>query len=400
MPKGKVWSNEELFLIRALRPCLNSSEITEVLRILGYSRTHDGISNKSQRLGVYFSGLAYPETQRLRKSQREAIDQVIQRRRVQEAPIISNPIYKPPIYKAERLKASELISELNEMRKEMNIPSAFKTPLPIVREGMSLGALVSDVHMGRRLDDEAGNMIYNMNIARKRLIKYANEIVAAIKYNKAIKELVLCVIGDIADGLDIFPNQNEFLESAPFYQTKASVEVLWEMILIIKNYFPDLPIRIVTTRGNHGRIKSSQVTNWDAIVYQMLEILVDQSHKDIPSNIRVYNSFKRPYQNIEIQGWKYHLRHVAPVQADTNAKKGQFASWYGIHHWDAFCYAHFHHYGIMSWNGKPILRNGSVIGADDYSEELACYDNPNQLIFGVTEKSTACFFEPINLLDN
>jgi hypothetical protein len=54
---------------------------------------------------------------------------------------------------------------------------------------------------------------------------------------------------------------------------------------------------------------------------------------------------------------------------------------------------------IIIWNGKPILRNGSVIGADDYAEELACYDNPNQLIFGVTEKSAACFFEPINLLD-
>ncbi len=393
------WSDEELFLIKVLRPCCQSSEITAILGTLGFQRTHDGISKKAKRLGVSYKGLSYPETQRLTDRQREVVKTTVMQRVPQEAPINPNPCYRQPPMKAEKMRATQLIFELTRMRQEMDLKPCSRVELPVVRDGMSLGILLSDVHLGRKFNDEAGNMTYNMAIARERLIRYAHEIVAALKFNKNVKELVFCIIGDIADGLDIFPNHSEFLEKAPFHQTKAAVEIIWEMLCIIKNEFPDLPIRIPTVRGNHGRIKSTQVTNWDSIVYMMLELLIDTSHQNIPGNIRIYNNFERTFNDINIQGHKYHLRHYAPVQADTNAQMGKFAGWYGIHHWDAFCYAHYHHFGIMSWNSKPILRNGAVIGADYYAEELSVYDDPNQWIFGVTEAKTACFFEPINLLD-
>jgi hypothetical protein len=400
MPQKPRWSDEELFLVRVLRPCCKGSEILEIFRILGYAnRTDTSLRKIASKLGIRYNSLAYPDSKRINNNQKKVIDDVLKKRLPQTPPINPNSCYRQMPMKAEKMKAAQLIKELSEMRYELDLKPTLHIPMPHVRTGMSLGALLSDVHLGRKYNDEVGRMTYSVAIARKRLLKYAHEIVGAIKYNRSVSELVLCIIGDIADGLDIFPNHSEYLETAPFYQTKAALEVIWEMLLIIKNAFPDLPIRIVTVRGNHGGIRSTSVSNWDSIVYQMLEIAIDVAHNDMPSGIRIFNNFERTYNTVDIQGHKYLLRHKAPVQADTNAQMGKFAGWYGIHHWDAFCYAHFHHYGIMSWNSKPILRNGAVIGADYYAEELSVYDDPNQLIFGVTEDRVACFWESVNLLD-
>ena len=102
------------------------------------------------------------------------------------------------------------------------------------------------------------------------------------------------------------------------------------------------------------------------------------------------------YNTFEVKGWKGIVRHHAPVQADTATGIAKFASWFMMHEWDLFCFAHYHHCGIMTLCGKKLFRNGSLVGGDDYAESLAKYDSPSQLCWCVTEENTAALINIIN----
>jgi len=101
------------------------------------------------------------------------------------------------------------------------------------------------------------------------------------------------------------------------------------------------------------------------------------------------------YNNFEVKGWRGHIRHYAPVQAETAAAVSKFSKWQNLHGYDFMCYGHWHHWGISTFNGRLIFRNGSLAGGDDYAETFGSYDFPTQLMFGVTEEKVGEFITPI-----
>jgi hypothetical protein len=83
------------------------------------------------------------------------------------------------------------------------------------------------------------------------------------------------------------------------------------------------------------------------------------------------------------------------VQCDTANAKAKYGGWLDIHQYDFMCFGHFHHWGINTFNNRPIFRNGSLGGGDDYSEGFGSYDQPCQLIFGVTPDQVCTFIVPL-----
>jgi len=166
---------------------------------------------------------------------------------------------------------------------------------------------------------------------------------------------------------------------------------MWGMVGKLRDEFP--LIRVVTTRGNHGRTGKdvSPEANWDNMLFQQLELLIDL--EDDPDLI-IKNRYG-DYNTFQVKGWRGMVRHKAPVQADTSAAQAKFAGWQGIHQWDIFMYGHFHHWGVMTWNSKPIIRNGSLMGGDDYAETLAAYDDPTQVVFTVNKKHLPAAIYPV-----
>ena len=93
--------------------------------------------------------------------------------------------------------------------------------------------------------------------------------------------------------------------------------------------------------------------------------------------------------------WKGILRHVAPSGAETPSGVAKYASWAMMHNWDWMSIAHWHHWGLMTVCGKPIFRNGSLVGGDEYSEILAKHDDPVQLCWEVTNTEVCTNIQPI-----
>jgi len=393
------WSKEEKQLLRKLRPVFTTKEISDVFSSIGYTRSLEAIERKSRRLGIKFFSIGLPDTRGLDQDIVDTINSVLQKRRRLVTPPLHSTINRYPqrFSKEEEETALEWIEQLVQVRYDLNPPRIDSRVQTSHSDCMSLVVVLSDLHIGRTFKDLIENVSYNTDIAEQRCRKFTEEIISLYnKYNN-VDEIVILLVGDLTDGIDIFPGQQEHSEITPLFQVHKATTFIWNMILSLRN-ITDSSIRVVTCRGNHGRVgKTTKISNWDNIVYQELELVADICNMRFNDRIYVSNNFNVEYNTANVKGWKFLIRHYAPAQADTPAAQKKFGNWQDIHHWDALIYGHWHHWGIMTWQGRPVFRNGSVMGADPYAEELAVYDEPAQLVFGVSKEKLPEFITPINL---
>lgn len=392
------WSGEEKQLLRKLRPVFTTREISSVFRRIGYTRTDEAVDRKSRRLGVKFFHLGFPDVSDLDEDTVEAIQLVFSEREEVRRPELRSTVNKYPqrITKTEEQTAREWIDELVSLRREQPQQQQYEV---VNSEGMSLVITLSDIHIGRSFRNLLGDVSYSVDIAEQRCRKYTEEILGiAGRYGNTIDEIVLLLVGDLTDGVDIFPGQTETSEITPLFQIHRATMIIWEMLVSIREALPLVPIRVITCRGNHGRVGSMKISNWDNVVYQELELISTICNNRHNDRIFVSNNFNLEYNTTSVKGWKVMIRHYAPSQADTSAAQKKFGNWHDIHNWDTIVYGHWHHWGVMTWQGRPLFRNGSVMGADPYAEQLAVYDEPAQLVFGITRDRLPEFVTPVSLV--
>ncbi len=374
-PLQTVWSQQETDILKLLRPVCTTLEIKSIFDNLGFERSLGSIRRKSDRGRLAFIELGFPELDTVSDEVSQAIRMAIGDR---EETFISSLI-KPKRYsKIDLQEAEQWFDVLLEMRQ--------KTPLfplkPSTQSNNSaLAILFSDWHAGRVLYNEAGETIYNMQIMSKRAELFAEKI-ACFSSGYNFDEILVLIDGDMADGKDIFPAQGESTPVTPLYQVHHVVKTIWTFILSLNSFFPRVRIRVVTCPGNHGRIENSKISNFDNFIYQELELLVWMSSLDKKTrlDVSISNNFGFEYNNVVSKGFKIHMRHFAPKETDTSAGRSRFLGWYQKHDYDLICSGHWHHFGHSPVNGKPAVRNGSLMGGDNYAEEFGADDPPSQSI--------------------
>ena len=388
-----TWNTSEVVLLERLRPVCTSREILEVFQELGFERTLDAIGRRARRHSIIHEEIGIPSYDDLTKLEIAAVRNMLAKRHTATPPMPVSPSQKGKVTQAINKDLSSLLVDMERERKLIPRTSSIVTR-KISSDKESLVVVLSDFHTGKVTRDETGTVTYNTDIALQRIEETPQRVCESLTndhYNN-IDELVILFVGDMIDGEGIYPSQEVHIDRAAIEQTRGVVRSLVKMIHSFRDLFPF--VRIVTTRGNHGRTGQSVESNWDNVIYQQLELILD-IYGD--TSIAIKNQYGN-YNTTMIKGWKGLIRHYAPAQADTAAGRSKFAGWYGMHEWDFLCYGHFHHWGIMTWNSLPIFRNGSLIGGDGYAESLAVHDNPCQLIFGVTENKLPTFITPIQYL--
>ena len=392
-----MWSDEEIALLEALRPVCNTREIQKVFKGINLDRSMEAISKKSRQLGITFKDFGLPPTAGLAEGSQKSIEAMLSCREDQLVAI--HPTIQPTSgqksYYTVKVKdaTAKMMAELAELR--ACIPRSSSVSVRKAEgDKTSLVLCCSDNHMGRSICDDDGIEIYNMAIAAKRILDTPGMIIKALGKEGLANcdEIVVLMIGDHIDGEGVFPAQEMMLEDHVANQVKHCVRAFWLMIKELRTHFP--MVRVVTTRGNHGRGGISAESNWDTMVYQQLELLIDLEGDP---NLTIKNRYGE-FNTVDVKGWKGMIRHKAQQQSSTASGAIKFAGWQGIHNWDFFCFGHFHNSSWMSWLGKPILKNGSAMGADDYSEHLAVQDEAAQILFGVTEDNVMSFIIPLKYI--
>ena len=290
-------------------------------------------------------------------------------------PTAWTPAHPAPLLVVQPEHAADLPTK-NEVEEWLLNNIAAWDPQPVVpvdSDGKSLVIVLSDNHFGKRTET------FNLEIARERVLSIPQEIADTHNVND-VDEVIVVLAGDEVEGEDIYANQNGGLECPVILQAKAAAEAYWQLVLVLRETYQS-PIRVVTCPGNHGRMsKTADVrSNWDNVVYMMLATLIEQNPE---LDIHMELNFDE-FAEFIVKGKKGLAYHYGTKHLGTPAMQVKMAGWIVSKQIDFLMHGHWHHWGIESWMGKPMVHNGCLCGPDDLAEKMAVEERPRQGYFFV-----------------
>ena len=297
-----------------------------------------------------------------------------------------------------KVNLSKLI--IQSLKEELANVKPYKasTQSKIDIKGDSLCIHITDLHAGKIVKNQEGELVYNEDIFRNRMNRLCEQTLKLLDNNISkgvpIVEVIILLTGDLANGEGIYLTQAYEQEIAPPAQVMLVVDVLTKLIasLLKRN----LPVRVFGVRGNHGRTgKDTDVaSNWDIMIYEILDFWAKLVLKNPKLQIKFAET---EHLTFEIRGHRYMIRHICPEQPDTPSGRVKINEWARQHNVEGICYGHYHHAGIFDCDNVRVMRGGSTVGGDSLSDSMAKYSEPIQLIFGVNEQRVTTFIYLVDL---
>lgn len=237
----------------------------------------------------------------------------------------------------------------------------------------SLILALSDLHFGKQTE------VFNLQRAKDRLLSIAD----ALSYQPLpeLDEIVVLIMGDCIEGEDIFPTQAHHIECSALEQTKACTESIWTLLLKLKAKF-NLPIRIETCPGNHGRTSrtANEKTNWDNVIYHILNVMVTMAHDPMITMNCNFEEFRR----FKVKDKVGLITHQGVKHTGTPSMREKVAGWSQSKQFDFLVHGHWHEWHVGNWLGKCVVGNGCLCGPDDLAERMAREDTARQAYFLIT----------------
>jgi len=225
-------------------------------------------------------------------------------------------------FRSLRSKYEKLLSERNvsEMLVEAvrdSAPLSYSPAPPIRRKSSGKGSpqamvvLLSDTHVGAvvRPEQTGGFGRYDFPTFLARLKFYEDAIVSILQdhTNTPVPELVLCLGGDLLDGM-----LNHGAESGQpntlFSQFYGAGHAIAQFIRAISAYVPSM--RIYCTAGNHTRWANqhrmptnNRFSNFDTVLYAFLEALTAGIE-----NVK-WTLNEQPFARFDVFGFRFQLLH-------------------------------------------------------------------------------------------
>lgn len=249
---------------------------------------------------------------------------------------------------------------------------------------------ISDLHYGKQTPT------FTPDICRKRMDKLADRIIHIVKdiqVGHVIEELVICCLGDVNDGTDIYAGQANYQAIANVeQQARELAEYLagWTRKLAVA--FPRVRWEVVP--GNHGRAGrwAHEAANWDMVCYRYLEMLLKP---DEGVAVNLPKDGVDPFiRQVDIGGHKVLIYHGHDVRTYSNIP------WYGmmlrIARWattqklsgmEVAMMGHFHSFGLWDINQIPLFVTGTMVSDDEWALRTFGWQSANKWhLFGVSKK--------------
>lgn len=261
---------------------------------------------------------------------------------------------------------------------------------PIRNAGNSvLIAMLSDVHYGMNYDNRVG--VYNSDIARKRVMNYASEIIRLGEKNRA-KTCVVALMGDLVSGCIHSTIRIENKENV-IEQVIGVSELVSSFLYELASRFENVIVGSVD--GNHSRIENNLE---DALRGEKLDALVPWYCKTKLENISNVEFMDNEYDP-SIGTFLVHGKQFVYVHGDMDGDLRTSAQ--RIEHLigrkvDCILAGHMH-IAEMRNDAVLIVRNGSVCGSgDEYTVKKRLFGPPAQVVLCVTDTGVESIY-PVSL---
>jgi|GEM_PF-3794192 len=244
----------------------------------------------------------------------------------------------------------------------------------LVEQDYVLHILISDTHAGF-VWDRLGYNNYE-RVLTKRFDKLYNEIVKKIEKMGRPKKIVINLLGDLVDGDNVYPEQHEFVDTVVLHQVKFMIKTLQNFIINLTKY-TDV-IKVFAVAGNHGKIKTARITNWDNFIYLSLQTIFDILNEEYGINVDVVFSERllMIYKE-EYTGHVFHITHghllkksllsnIKNLMAELKIRKLT-----GDVDFDVFLIGHVHQVRFIALNNRQwFISNGTMYDSLHFTHEI------------------------------
>jgi calcineurin-like phosphoesterase family protein len=235
--------------------------------------------------------------------------------------------------------------------------------------GSSLVLLLSDTHCGKL------TKYFNSDLFTERILSIPEKLAEDQSVPEDLDEIVVVLAGDMIEGEDIYHTQAHHIEHAVIDQVQIAIRTFWQLLVALKERF-NVSIRVESCPGNHGRISrtANGKSNWDNVIYQTLGVTAEAvMDPDITVNVNMDNFHTFPVKDKTAMIYHHGTKH-----SGTPSMKAKLAGWLHNKEFDFMMHGHWHEWEVGTQFGRPIMKNGSLCGEDDLSEQMAVFDPPRQ----------------------
>lgn len=252
-------------------------------------------------------------------------------------------------------------------------------------------ALLSDMQTGKVTPD------YNSDVARERVMRYAEKIVRLTEIQRAdhpVRHCVVPMLGDMLEGCDIFPGQQWLIDSTLYRQVfETTPSILVDFLRYLLAHFDT--VRVEAVQGNHGRIGRRGVfgpeDNTDRMVYRLVQMLMRDEPR-LTFNMADPVGERAWYKVMEIGSYRAMLIHGDQIRGSMGFP------WYGLgkkaHAWASggipesfndLMMGHYHQAAMIPLNKRRAWANGSTESNNTFAaENLAAQSDPSQWLLFVS----------------
>lgn len=257
-----------------------------------------------------------------------------------------------------------LINALSDMPKLKDFKKVEYTP----KENLEASLLISDVHMGIKIDNQFN--YYDMDVVQDRLNQLVNKTIYYCKLHK-VQKLNVALLGDIVSGIIQVTGRVEQEEDI-ITQVITAGEMLSNIILELNKYIPE--VCVLTVFGNHSRVISDKKISLNR---ENFERLIYHHIKTRLPNIKVVTSLNDDFLVCKIANKTVILTHGD--KDGINNAVYNFENLLNVKP-DEIYMGHFHSFMIKDNNDCEIIVNGSTVGTDDYAVSIRKSTKPSQTL--------------------
>lgn len=248
----------------------------------------------------------------------------------------------------------------------------------------SLIVHLTDIHAGEEVDIYSNK--FNADILKQRIEDYTTKVLNIARLHQS--EKCYLIIGEVVSGIIHnslrLQNNMDMMESF-----KLISELISSMIAVLSESFDE--IYIYVTEGNHSRISPSKE---DSLKGENMDILLPfylSARLQNFNNVHVYDN----EDPIEIARFDVYGNHIMAAHGDRDNPQNvvqNFTMMFGIKP-DIVYLGHRHTNGLSTVFGSRVIESGSIIGTNNYAQDIRKTGKPEQTVSVVDETGLVCLYD-------
>lgn len=282
-------------------------------------------------------------------------------------------------------RAKNLGEILEEKIKELDMQPRIVNDIPLYDNKEKQACLVlSDIHYGETVDIFLNK--YDTNICKQRMNHLINKTIEYCRLNE-INILNVFMLGDLISNEHYttirLSNRENMIE-----QIIGISELLSESMIKLAKEIPIVTIGITT--GNHERVhQKKENLNKDNYVTLIKEFLTLRL-----ANVSNIIFMENKYDNEIITANICGLNIVGTHGDKTDKKQATYQLSSLLNQKiDILLVGHYHEMATQVHHETTVIRNGSMVGSNEYSRNLNLHTRPTQRLLIVSEDGCDCIYD-------